>query len=158
MYFRVASSLSCIFVYYILIYRMYFRVSKYTIHDTRYTIHDTCRVLKVKLWYEVYSIIALWILCDCAHFRGLTSQRAAQCNGILMSLLVFQIKPHYMKLLLHALTQIQLLYLRICIFHFSFILIDLPTVSVCTVFSTYSTCIGICTYTYGYGVRVPYIL
>ena len=41
-----------------------------------------------------------------------------------------------MKLLLHASTQIQLSYLRICIFHFSFVPIDLPTVSVCTVFCT----------------------
>ena len=59
-----------------------------------------------------------------------------------------------MKLLLHASTQIQLSYLRICIFNFSFVPIDLPTVTVCTVFSTYSTSIGICTYSSGYGVRV----
>ena len=62
-----------------------------------------------------------------------------------------------MKLLLHASTQIQLSNLRICIFHFSFVPIDLPTVSVCTVLCTYSTSIGICTYSYGYDVRVPYI-
>ena len=112
----------------------------------------------------------LWVLCVCAHFRGLTSQRAAQCNGRLISILVFPIKPHYMKLLLNALTQntqIQLSYLRICIFHISFVPIDLLTVSVCTAFCTYSTSIlvGICTYSYcvrvcvlcTYGVRVPYI-
>ena len=84
---------------------------------------------------------------------GLNSQRAAHCNGILISILVFPIKPHYMKLLLHALTQKQLSYLRICIFHFSFVPIDLPTVSLCTVFCTYSTSIGICSYSYRYGVR-----
>ena len=86
--------------------------------------------------YEGNSIIVLWVLCVCVHFRffRLTSQRAAQCNGILISILEFPIKLHYMKLLLHASTQIQLSYLRICIFHFSFVPIDLPTVSVCTVF------------------------
>ena len=62
-----------------------------------------------------------------------------------------------MKLLSHASTQIQLSYLRICrsIFHFFVVPIDLPTVSVCTVLCTYSTSIGISTYSYGYDVRVP---
>ena len=62
-------------------------------------------------------------------------------------------------------------YLSICtrIFYFSFVPIDLPTVSVCThtVFCTYSTSIKMhirtskynlfCTYSYGYEIREPYI-
>ena len=40
---------------------------------------------------------------------------SVQRNGILISILVFLI-PHYMKLLLHALTQIHLSYLRIFVF------------------------------------------
>ena len=92
--------------------------------------------------YVIYSIIVHWVLCVCAHLRGLTShcsQRAAQCNyiSILISILVFPIKPHYMKLLLHASTQIQLSYLCICTnnFQFSFVPIDLPTVSVHCMYS-----------------------
>ena len=94
--------------------------------NTRYTKHDVF----------VYRVLNS-VLYVCPHFRGLTSQRAAQCNGILISILVFPIKPHYMKLLFNASTQIQLSYLRIYIFHFSFVFIDLPTVSVCTVHCTY---------------------
>ena len=67
-------------------------------------------------------------------------------GALLISILVFPIKPHYMKLLLHASTQIQLSYLRICILHFSCVPIDLPTVvSVCMyiyILCTYSTSIG----------------
>ena len=90
--------------------------------------HAIALSLQALSQYQVESIIVLWVLCVCTHFRGLTSQRAAQCNGILISILVFPLKPHYMKLLLHASTQIQLSYLRICIFHFSFVPIDLPMI------------------------------
>ena len=79
-------------------------------------------------------------LCTCQRAYSL---RAAQCNGILISILVFPIKPHYMKLLLHASTQITtLVYLRI------FPLIYRQCLYVhCTVFCTYSTSIGIFAHT-----------
>ena len=74
------------------------------------------------------------------------SQRAAQCYGILISIFVFPIKPHYMKLLLHASTQIQFSDLRICIS--IFLSTHWFTDSFCilctrTVFCTYSTSVGI---------------
>ena len=85
---------------------------------------------------------------------GLTCQRAAQCNGILISILVFPIKPHYMK------TQIQISYLRICIFHFSCVPIDLPTVSVTLLYVMYkvqyfapTVRVQVFAHTYGYGIR-----
>ena len=95
-------------------------------------------VLILQRYFELYSEYCahgtkyITLLCfgyyPAVHISGgLTSQRAAQCNGILItviSILVFPIKPHYMKLLLHASTQIQFSYLRICIFHFSFVPID----------------------------------
>ena len=63
-------------------------------------------------------------------------------------------------MLLHALTQIQLSYLRICIFHFS--CVPLPLIYrqclyvmyTCTVFCIYTTSKGICTYGYGIGHTV----
>ena len=66
-----------------------------------------------------------------------------------------------MKLLFHASTQIQLSYLRICIFHFSSVPIDLPIASVCYVpvqyfAPTLRVKVSICTYgysTYGQGIR-----
>ena len=82
----------------------------------------------------------------------LTLQRAAQCNGILLSILEFPIKTtlQYMKLLLHASTQIQLVFAYL---YFQFFLrslpIDLPTVP-----STYTTRKGICTYGYEIGHTV----
>ena len=85
---------------------------------------------------KLYSIIVFWVLCGCAHFRGLTFQRAAQSNWILItliSILVFPIKTTLHETLLHASTQIQLSYLRFL----RSLPIDLPTVSVTVCYVQY---------------------
>ena len=101
------------------------------------------------------SIIVLCVLCGCAYFRGLTSQRAAQCNGILIS--IIQYKPHYMKLLLHASTQILCTTLVFAYLYFPFFLrtlpLDLPTVSLCYV-QYFAPTLRVKVFcTYGYGIR-----
>ena len=121
---------------------------------------------------EVYSIIVLWVLCGCAHFRGLTSQRAAQCNGILISILVFPIKPTWHETFVACIN-----YSRICVFVFS-IFPAFPshwfTDSVCMfyvhylysilhILRTYTLRVNVFAHTdtrirhRAYSVRVPYI-
>ena len=59
----------------------------------------------IYLYLLIYHIVLfgqyLSVHCYCAHTCisgfGLTSQRAAQCYGILISILVFPIKPHYIN-------------------------------------------------------------
>ena len=107
-----------------------------SIHSRLYFVHTVRRI------QHYYTLV----LCACTHFRGLTSLRAAQCNGILISNQHIGISN---KTTLHKTfvasinSNTTLVYLRICIFHFSFVPIDLPTVSVCTVFCTYSRSIRI---------------
>ena len=88
----------------------------------------------------LHTVRSIWHFCALGTMLLCTFQRAyfpawSAVHWDTNYILVFPIKPHYMKLLLHASTQMQLSYLRICIFHFSFVPIDLPTVSVCTVFA-----------------------
>ena len=94
----------------------------------RYNLFESKRIVHTK--YILRSIIVLWVLCGCAHFRGLTSQRAAQCNGILISILVFLHETFVACINSNKLTTLVFAYL-----YFPFFLrslpIDLPTVSVC---------------------------
>ena len=103
----------------------------------RYNLFELSIQSRLCTRYEVYNIIVLWVLCGCAHFRGLTSQRAAQCNGILISILVFPIKSTLHETFVACINSNTTLVRVYAYLYFPFFLrslpIDLPTVSVCYV-------------------------
>ena len=83
-----------------------------------YTVRNTSTLYK---YMALLCFVGYYAAMQCAHFRGLTSQHAAQCNEILISILLFPIKTTLHETFVACINSIQLSYLRICIYHFSWV-------------------------------------